>query len=190
MLKKDLRTHYLDLRNSVSAENLAEASADIANQALNLPIWGHSCYHIFLHTAKKNEIDTLPMLSLLQGRDKEVVVPKIAPENRLEHFLLTDQTRLKPNAWGIPEPVNGIPVPLSRIDVIFVPLLAFDLRGHRVGYGKGYYDRFLSGCRADSIKVGLSLFPPVDRISDINDADIPLDYCLTPERVYSFGPAS
>ena len=190
MLKKDLRTHYLELRKSFSEEALARASSEIANQALILPVWGFTCYHLFLHRPKKNELHTLPLLSLLQGRDKEIVVPKIAPDNRLEHYLLTDQTRLKPNAWGIPEPVNGIPVLLSRIDVIFVPLLAFDLQGHRVGYGKGYYDRFLSGCRADSIKIGLSLFPPVERISDINDSDVPLDHCLTPERVYSFRSAS
>ncbi len=186
MLKKELRIHYLELRNSVSADNIAQASADIANQALRLPVWAYSYYHIFLHSLKKNELHTLPLLNLLQGKDKEVVVPKVAPENQLEHYLLTDQTRLKPNAWGIPEPVNGIPVPVERIDVIFVPLLAFDLQGHRVGYGKGYYDRFLAGCRADSIKIGLSLFSPVDSISDVNASDVPLDHCLTPDEVYTF----
>jgi 5-formyltetrahydrofolate cyclo-ligase len=186
MLKKDLRTHYLELRNSVSAETLAQVSTDIANQALKLPVWGYSCYHIFLQSPKKNELDTLPLLNLLLGKDKEVVVPRIAPKNRLEHFLLTDHTRLKPNAWGIPEPMNGIAVPNSRIDVIFVPLLAFDLSGHRVGYGKGYYDRFLADCRADSVKIGVSLFPPTDKISDVDEYDVTLDFCLTPERIYKF----
>lgn len=186
MLKKDLRNLFLEKRKNASRATLADASILLANKALTLPVWDHSYYHIFLHSPEKNELDTQPLISLLQGRDKEIIVPKIAPENQLEHYLLTDNTLLKPNSWSIPEPVNGIRIPPSDIDVVFLPLLAFDRRGHRVGYGKGYYDRFLSQCRKECIKIGLSLFGPVDEISDAGDQDIPMDYCLTPDEVYTF----
>ncbi len=76
---------------------------------------------------------------------------------------------------------------MSSIDWVLVPLLAFDRRGHRVGYGKGFYDRFLAGCRSDARKIGLSLFAPVVAIDDIGSQDVALDAVVTPDRVWTFG---
>lgn len=186
MLKKDLRTHFLELRKNASDAAIADASLQLANNTLALPIWEHIYFHIFLSSAQKKELDTRPLITLLQGRDKEIVIPKIAADYRLEHFLLTDNTPLKPNNWGIPEPVDGISVTPDKIDVVFIPLLGFDLKGFRVGYGKGFYDRFLAECREDTVKIGLSIFEAVDEISDVEAHDIRMDYCITPERTYSF----
>jgi 5-formyltetrahydrofolate cyclo-ligase len=107
-------------------------------------------------------------------------------DHELEHCLLTDQTTLKLNRWGIPEPLSGISISPQQIEVVFVPLLAFDQEGHRVGYGKGYYDRFLGECPKSTLKVGLSFFDPISKIEDIDTNDIALDFAITPERVYSF----
>ncbi|MEY8020595.1 5-formyltetrahydrofolate cyclo-ligase [Muriicola sp. SD30] len=186
MLKKDLRTHFLELRKNTSDVVIDEASLKVANNLLALDVWDFTYYHIFLHSTLKKEVDTRPVITLLQGRDKEVIVPKIAPKNKLEHFLLTDNTSLKPNSWGIPEPQNGIEVNPLKIEVVFVPLLAFDQAGNRVGYGGGYYDKFLAECGENTRKIGLSLFDAVDKITDTNAQDIRLDYCVTPEKVYSF----
>ncbi len=122
----------------------------------------------------------------MQGKDKEVVVPKIAAAEQLQHFLLTDQTRFQKNALGISEPVSGIEIEALKIDVVFVPLLAFDNKGNRVGYGKGYYDRFLARCKPDCIKIGLSFFEEEQDSFIIEPTDIPLDYCVTPEQLYDF----
>lgn len=104
----------------------------------------------------------------------------------LKHYLLTDSTSLQKNRWNVPEPVDGLEVPLSKIDVVFVPLMAFDRKGNRVGYGKGFYDRFLSQCRAGVKKIGLSLFEAEEAIADVSNNDIALDYCITPDKIYSF----
>ena len=72
------------------------------------------------------------------------------------------------------------------LDVVFVPLLIFDLQGQRVGYGKGYYDRFLGQCKKEVIKIGLSFFEPVATIEDLNPYDIPLDYGVTPNGTFTF----
>ena len=80
-------------------------------------------------------------------------------ENQLSHILLTDATLIRPNALGIPEPVGGLEVPIENVEVVFVPLLAYDKKGNRIGYGKGYYDRFLSTCPTRCIKIGLSFSP-------------------------------
>lgn len=186
MLKKDLRLQYTTLRKDVSPESLLNSSLAIANKLLVLPIWDFDYYHIFLPITSKNEVDTSFILSILQGKDKNIVLPKIEGSNSLEHILLTDNTKLKANSWGVPEPEEGIEVPVEKIDVIFIPLLAFDESGNRVGYGKGFYDNFLKDCKKNVIKVGLSLFTAEAKISDINENDIPLDYCVTPEGTYSF----
>ena len=100
-------------------------------------------------------------------------------------YLLT-LLKLKKNEYHIPEPVDGLEVPVSKIDVVFVPLLAFDLQGHRVGYGKGFYDRFLSSCKNEVIKIGVSFFDPEEKINDDFDNDITLNHCVTPTHSFSF----
>ncbi|MGJ8738099.1 5-formyltetrahydrofolate cyclo-ligase [Zobellia laminariae] len=187
MLKKDLRSLYKNRRRLIDNASLEDSSLNIANRLLKLPVWSHDYYHIFLPISENKEIDTTFILSILQGKDKNVVLPKVGDNTTLQHYLLTDSTRLKKNKWNIPEPVDGIEVPISKIDVVFIPLLAFDKKGNRVGYGKGFYDTFLAECREDVIKIGLSLFPAEDDlITDTYDNDVPLDYCVTPSETYSF----
>jgi 5-formyltetrahydrofolate cyclo-ligase len=100
--------------------------------------------------------------------------------------LLTDSTVIKVNDWGIPEPVDGVEIPASKIEAVFIPLLVFDQKGNRIGYGKGFYDEFLSRCTKEVVKVGLSLFPAEKEIEEVNEHDVPLDYCVSPEKIYNF----
>jgi len=187
MTKKELRTEYKKLRQQLSENNIEEKSLAIANKILSLPIWEKTYFHVFLPIAAHKEINTEFILHLLSGKDKEIVVSKsdFATRN-MTHFLLTDNTKFEINGYGIPEPQNGLEVPPSKIDVVFVPLLAFDVSGNRVGYGKGFYDKFLSECRPETIKIGLSFFPAVDAVHDVFESDIKLDYCVTPDSVYTF----
>jgi 5-formyltetrahydrofolate cyclo-ligase len=104
----------------------------------------------------------------------------------MSHILLTDSTTIKKNKWHIPEPVNGITITPEQIDVVFVPLLAFDEQGHRVGYGKGFYDKFLAMCKPETLKIGLSFFESEKKITDVYQGDIILDYCVTPNDIYTF----
>jgi len=69
--------------------------------------------------------------------------------------------------------------------VVIVPLLICDLNGYRLGYGKGFYDRFLSECRADVLKIGLNYFEPIAQIPG-EDTDIPLDFLITPINCHAF----
>ena len=104
----------------------------------------------------------------------------------MTHFLLTDNTKIKKNEYNIPEPVDGIEVPAKKIEVVFIPLLAYDKLGNRVGYGKGFYDKFLSECQPETIKIGLSFFEPEEQITDVFETDVKLDYCVTPNAVFKF----
>lgn len=187
MLKKELRAKYKALRSQLSETEIEEKSLAIANEILKLPIWEKTYFHIFLSITEHKEIDTEFILHVLSGKDKEIVVSKSDFETRnMTHFLLTDNTRIKKNEYNIPEPVDGLEVPATKIDVVFVPLLAFDKKGHRVGYGKGFYDKFLAECKPEVIKIGLSFFEPEELISDVFEGDVTLDYAVTPNAIYSF----
>jgi 5-formyltetrahydrofolate cyclo-ligase len=187
MLKKELRQKYKALRKQLSENELEEMSLAIANKLLKLPIWEKNYFHIFLPITDHHEVNTEFILHLLSGKDKEIIISKSDFETRkMTHFLLTDNTKIKKNEYNIPEPIDGIEVPSHKIEVVFVPLLAFDKKGHRVGYGKGFYDKFLSECKPDVIKIGLSFFDPEELITDVFEGDIQLDYCVTPNEVYSF----
>ncbi len=186
MLKKELRKNYLQKRELISTQDLEDLSLKIANNLLELSIWSYDYYHIYLPISSKKEIETSYILSILQGKDKNVIVPKITSDTNLTNILLTDNTKLKVNNWGVPEPVEGIEIKEGKIQVVFIPLLTFDLNGNRVGYGKGFYDSFLAKCSTNVVKIGLSLFEAEKEISDVNKFDIPLNYCVTPKKTYYF----
>jgi 5-formyltetrahydrofolate cyclo-ligase len=196
MLKKELRQKYKVLRQNLTTDDIENLSLAIANEILKLPIWEKTYFHVFLSITEQKEVDTEFILHLLSGKDKEIVISKSdfgssdseqAKQTRnMTHFLLTDNTRIKKNEYNIPEPVDGLEVPATKIDVVFVPLLAFDKKGHRVGYGKGFYDKFLAECKPETIKIGLSFFEPEELISDVFEGDVILDYGVTPNVIYSF----
>lgn len=186
MLKKDLRLIYTERRENLTSQTISDLSLSIANRLLQLPIWNYSYYHLFLSITEKKEIDTSFIMSILQGKDKNILLPKMVDDQNLVNYLLTDNTPIKKNRWNIPEPVDGIEVSPEKIDVVFLPLMAFDEKGHRVGYGKGFYDVLLNKCRPDVVKVGLSLFTAEEKIEDIGTHDVPLNFCVTPDRVYHF----
>jgi len=187
MFKKEIRLKYKDLRRSLSENQIEELSLAIANEVLLLPIWDKTYFHVFLPIEEQKEVNTECLLHLLSGKDKEICISKSDFETRkMTHFLLTDNTKIKKNEYNIPEPFDGLQVPVNKLEVVFVPLLAFDKTGNRVGYGKGFYDKFLSECNPNTIKIGLSFFEPEDLISDVNAADIQLNYCVTPNRIIKF----
>ena len=187
MKKSELRPKYKALRKQLSENEIEEMSLAVANKLLKLPIWEKTYFHIFLPITEHHEVNTEFILHLLSGKDKEIIISKSDFETRnMTHFLLTDNTKIKKNDYNIPEPIDGIEVPSHKIEVVFVPLLAFDKKGHRVGYGKGFYDKFLSECKPETIKIGLSFFEAEEMIADVFEADVKLDYYVTPEKIYEF----
>lgn len=187
MIKAELRIKYKLLRKHLSEDHIEDLSLKIANQLLTLPIWNYEFYHTFLSITEHKEVNTDYLLNILSGKDKHIVISK-SDFSTLEmtHYLLTDSTTIKKNDWNIPEPVNGIPIDSKQIDVVFIPLLAFDKIGNRIGYGKGFYDKFLANCKPETIKIGLSFFEAETEINDVFETDVRLDYCVTPKRIYNF----
>jgi 5-formyltetrahydrofolate cyclo-ligase len=187
MTKSELRKKYKALRQKLSEGQMDELSITIANQLLKLPIWNYLFYHIFLSIEEQKEVNTDYVLNILSGKDKNIIISQSDFDtNNMKHFLLTDSTIIKKNSYNIPEPVDGIEISNNKIEVVFIPLLAFDKQGNRVGYGKGFYDRFLANCKPETIKIGLSFFEVENEIADVFNNDIELDYCVTPNKIYTF----
>jgi len=190
MTKSDLREIYLKKRSSQSASQVVENSQRIADRFFaSIDLCQVGTIHCFISIARFNEVDTSPIFEKIWSDFPSVrtVAPRIRPgTGEMESVVLTGQTLYRESGWGIREPVAGEVIEPTEIDVVLVPLLCVDSTGHRVGYGKGFYDRFLGRCAADCIKVGLSYFPPVSRIADTADYDVRLDLCVTPREVNSF----
>ena len=187
MTKHQIRQKYKALRSELSESEIDEKSILIANQLLQLPIWDKTYFHLFLSIEEQKEVNTEFVLHILHGKDKEIVISKTDFETReMTHFLLTENTKIKKNNYNIPEPINGLEVPIEKIEVVFVPLLAFDTIGNRVGYGKGFYDKFLSKCHPRTIKIGLSFFESEVKLEEVSETDIHLNYCVTPTTIYKF----
>lgn len=187
MNKSELRKKYKALRKVLSPAEVDNLSIDIANQLLRLPIWDFTYYHTFLSIEEQKEVNTDYIINILSGKDKNIIVSKSNFETfGMTHFLLTDNTKIQKNHYNIPEPVDGIEIPVEKIEVVFIPLLGFDKQGNRVGYGKGFYDRFLSNCSPETLKIGLSFFETENEISDVFKGDVKLDYCVTPKKLHAF----
>lgn len=142
--------------------------------------------HVFLPIVRNKEPDVSSLLPVLWERKIATITSITDFKNRsMRHYLLDAGSRLQPNRLGIPEPVNAVQTDLSKIGAILVPLLVGDKEGNRIGYGGGYYDKLLKETKAS--KIGLCLSNPVDQIEQTDDWDIPLDYLITPYKIYNYG---
>ncbi|XCI75014.1 MAG: 5-formyltetrahydrofolate cyclo-ligase [Flavobacteriales bacterium] len=190
MDKETLRKIYLARRKALSPQEVSWAGFQALSRLEKLPIWDKSCYHIFLSIQKLNELHTQPIIDRLFALGRQVVIPRSNfSKLSMESCIWTRDEPLQLNAYEIHEPLGDKTVDPFSIDVIFVPLLVFDKEGYRVGYGKGFYDRFLTLCRADVLKIGLSLFDPLDQITDIHSADVSLNVAISPKEVHIFDTA-
>lgn len=190
MTKSELRQIYLEKQTSLSAADRAGRSSRIANRFFeNFDLSDIKILHVFLAIEENGEVETAIVCRRLwrDFPDVSTVAPRVNFQTmQLETLSLTSNTKLVKNRWNISEPIGCEPIENAKIDAVLTPLLCFDRRGFRVGYGKGFYDKFLSECRADCLKIGLSHFAPTEEISDARSFDVKLDFCITPEKVFGW----
>ena len=184
--KKFYRTKFQALRMKLLKNEMDSLSDKIFSLVKNLPISKKETFHLFISSEEKREVETKKILYYLYSLNKIVATSKILPDKDLVHVLINKKTRFVENRFKILEPDSRQEILPAEIDVVFIPLLCFDKHGNRVGYGGGYYDRFLKKTRRSCLKIGLSFFEPVDFIEGISITDIALDMCITPEKLYNF----
>lgn len=181
MTKQELRKIYLGKRDKLGESEYERFCRMIIQNFFNhcTPATVNTL-HTYLAVVEKKEVDTWPILDRLKREcpHVRVAVPKMVGQD-LEHYYYEGLHQLDQNQFGIFEPTHGTPVDLSRIELVIVPLLTADKKGHRLGYGRGYYDRFLAQLPSNCKKIGFSLFNVEDSIPT-DDWDMPLDMVVTP----------
>jgi 5-formyltetrahydrofolate cyclo-ligase len=189
MNKELIRKEILELRTKLSDEEKCALLQKIIDQLSLFDFSQVKVLHIYLPIKQKNEIDTFPIIKFINliANHVQVVIPRSNFKTyELENVIYNKATVIMENKYGIIEPVGGEVVDPKEIDMVICPLLSFDTNGFRVGYGKGFYDRFLSICKPDVIKIGLSYFEAMDAISDVDEHDVQLNYAISPNRFWRF----
>jgi 5-formyltetrahydrofolate cyclo-ligase len=189
MVKKEIRKIYIGKRNGLSQKEVEELSSAILTNfsALNLQGIQYLLSYYPIPERKEFNVSLCEQLLALENPDLQIAWPRLYDDGfDMEAVHVTKQSVLVNNRFNILEPAGMEILAPQMIDAVFVPLVAFDSRGYRVGYGKGYYDRYLARCAQDVVKIGFSYFEEVEAINDIDQFDVPLNYCITPMRVYEF----
>ncbi|WP_298734649.1 5-formyltetrahydrofolate cyclo-ligase [uncultured Chitinophaga sp.] len=187
--KTSIRKHFLERRLNLPEEEAAARNEALLYKIRELDFSKVQWVHVFLPITEKKEVNTWPIIEWLRSTHPAVqlvLAKAFLATGEMEHYLWEPHTILVKSKYGIPEPAGGSLIAPEMLDLVFVPLLAFDHSGQRVGYGKGMYDRFLKQCRPGVRTIGLSLFEPVDRITDTDPRDVPLHTVITPEKIYHF----
>ncbi len=178
MTKAELRQLYLHKRSLLSDQEVAQGNASIIQHLKQLDFSQLKVIHLFLPIAHHHEVDLWAFIHWLwEARSNiKTVVPKCNfKSGEMKACVLNKNTKLATDNFGIPEPIEETIIDNEEIDLVLTPLVVCDKQGHRVGYGKGFYDAFFKTCRADVQKIGVGFFPPIKSISDVHEGDVELD---------------
>jgi 5-formyltetrahydrofolate cyclo-ligase len=191
MKKEQIRSIYKEKRTQLARPLKTKLDDLLLIQFQRLPIDIPSLIMTYSPIPTLNEFDpqVITDYCYFKNPNQQLFYPVIVEgvtEPEIISVIVDDDTVFKMNKYGIEEPVNGIDMFRTEIDMVIVPLLCFDKKGNRVGYGKGFYDRFLKTCRKDCLKVGFSYFEPVNQVEDVHKFDVKLDFGITPDAIYAF----
>jgi 5-formyltetrahydrofolate cyclo-ligase len=188
-LKKiELRAYYKSKREEVTENDLIKKSEKIAEKILQEIDLENKTVSIFLPIKKQKEINTFLIIEEIKNKCRIAVSKSNFSDFSMQHYhyAYENENSLVENEFGIPEPLAGIEIKPTELDIVFVPLFTIDSDGNRVGFGKGFYDRFLNKCKPECVFIGLNLFENIDQIDDVNQNDIKLDLCITPYKTITF----
>lgn len=181
-MKDTLRKQYKALRKEMTAKDKSILDLSIFKTFTNHFSIENKNVSIFLPIEKLIEVNTWHFIDNINAcYFLPVVKSKI-----LKHIKYVNKAQLELSDWDILEPTYGEEITPDKFDIVIVPLLAFDQKGNRLGYGAGFYDGFLKDCNPHCIFIGVSHFKATKNVIDIYPTDIPLHYCVTPNQVYKF----
>lgn len=190
MTKQKLRKLYLQKRQTLSEAEYGQLNFQLYQKFFsNIDLSFIKVLHTFLPITTKKEVDTWLIIDRIKREFPHIriSIPKVNSQTgEFDSFYFEGLHQLTTNEWGIQEPKQGVPTEPKKVDLVLIPLLAYDKKGHRVGYGKGFYDKFLATCKPDCKKIGLSLFEAEEKIKDTNDFDVRMDQCITPQAAINF----
>lgn len=181
MLKHKQRLRFLAARKALSAETCLALSQDVQQRFLQSDAFRRAgC--LALYSAIHNEVRTEEVALQALARNKRLVYPRVR-DGVLDFVAVNALEDLEPGYMGVLEPPGLAAVPAEEIDVLVVPGVAFDLRGYRLGYGRGYYDRVLATCHRESLKVGFAYEMQLAKLLPAESHDEALSVLVTERRI-------
>lgn len=184
--KKAIRKRTLQAREELATEVAQELSGRILRHLKELELFRTAkVIHTYVST-KLNEVDTRRLIQEVLRSGRRVAVPITNRQRKaLDHSEILSLDDLKPSTFGILEPATPRPVGEALLDLVIVPVVAVDRHGNRVGFGKGYYDRFLKSVRCPKVALAYS-FQVLDEIPEA-PGDERLDFIVTENGVVQCG---
>lgn len=186
-MKKHLRKQMRQTLAAIPAAEAAAKSLAAAGKLVGLPEFA-AARTVMAFLSVPGEIDTTEIVLAAWRAGKTVLVPKVdmAPRRMLPLEICSLDSGLAQSSYGIREPIGGKPWPVETIDFIVVPALAYDRRGHRLGRGAGFYDRFLGQPQRRAVACGLGFCEQLVDELPVQEHDCPLDLLVTDREVVRY----
>jgi 5-formyltetrahydrofolate cyclo-ligase len=185
--KKKIRKDVLSVRNALPRTEREAMSRNICRRFTRLTVV-QGCASVMIFLSFGSEINTDYIIEWSWKQKKRVLVPLCKPETReMDIFPIASFADLEPGYFGIREPKRGLRLPVAKevIDLVVVPAVAFDRRGYRVGYGGGYYDRFLIGM--DVPTIGLAFDCQIITAAPVDEYDQAVQGIVTEKEYINVG---
>ncbi|SKB71965.1 5-formyltetrahydrofolate cyclo-ligase [Lachnospiraceae bacterium] len=182
--KKALRRKILSIRNSLSSDEICEKSESIETSLFELNIW-KKAEKIFFFYGYSTEVKTDFMILHALSMGKRIFIPRVMSDTEMKFYEINDLNGLVPDRHGIPEPLASWKSTYEKPDLIIIPGVAFDGERHRMGYGMGYYDRFLSGLGGVPNAALAFELQIVENVPH-GALDLPVDMVITEERIIGY----
>jgi 5-formyltetrahydrofolate cyclo-ligase len=180
MGKALIRRQFLSRRKQLDLTAYLRLSQQAQQQLIDSECF--ACAEILaLYSPINNEVATEQLFSEARKRNKHVCYPRVNGDN-LDFFEVYAATDLLPGAFGVAEPAPGEKISVAELDLVVVPGVAFDLKGHRLGYGRGFYDRQLAGKAMETVSVGLGFESQLCDLLPAEVHDQALDFIATEAR--------
>ena len=186
MTRESIRSEVRKKRQAVSRIHVAEMSLRICEKIVALPEY-HKAKRIMCYAALPEEVQTRGILWAIHRSGRELYLPVWHPDGSMDAVHVTEDTAFEPDGTGIDRPVSGDTLPPERLDLVLVPGVAFDRAGNRLGFGNGYFDRFLVKCRCPAVGLAYEL-QLVDAI-EAQPHDVPMQKIITERAVYDCAAA-
>ena len=180
--KSEMRSRLLNMRENLDPKAAQQLSETIFSNLTSLEQFTRAkVIHTYV-SSKKNEVDTKRLIEDAWQSGKRVVVPIMNLDHQtLEHSEILSLDELKPGAFDILEPTTRRSIDLTLVEIVVVPVLGVDRRGNRIGFGEGYYDRFLKFMKKPKVALAYE-FQVVEKMPS-SEVDVPVDYVVTEKKV-------
>lgn len=184
MEKDELRKSAKNLRNTLALDDVESASVIISEKIFSISeVKNRTVFHLFYPIIKKKEIDLRNLVNRLWESHLTVVMPRVTKEGKLSHHIVHSLSELESTNWGMMEPKENLPeIEPSKLDVIIVPMLMGDIHKNRLGYGAGFYDRFLANA-PQAVKIGVLMDEFIIAHVPADRHDVQLDAVITDKRM-------